>query len=66
MAKDQSFAAKVARGAHMSGGDHCPVCDEKYNWIKRISPIKSSERDSFKFNQGMLAVCNCNKKEILG
>ncbi len=66
MAKDQSFAAKVAMAGAGESGNQCPTCDEKYSMVKLVVSEQVEKRDVWKFNQRMVAVCKCNKSEAYG
>ena len=66
MAKDTSFAAKVAKAQSGNKGDHCPECDETYNTVKFITSEQSGAKGSWKFNQKFVQVCKCNQAEIYG
>ena len=65
MAKDQSFAAKVAK-ASSTGGNHCPECGELSVPVKMVVAEKSESKNSWKFNQKFVRVCKCNEAEIYG
>jgi len=62
MAKDHSFAAKVARG-QAKVAKNCPVCGGSIQTIRFITSELSS-RNAYRFNQKMVHVCKCNHKEI--
>lgn len=66
MAKDSSFAAKVAKASAGAKGAHCPECGELYSSVKFIVSVKSEEKKSWKFNQKLVQVCKCNQTEVLG
>jgi hypothetical protein len=66
MAKDTSFAAKVAKAAAGKQGGKCPTCGEIYEVVKMVVSEKSEAKNSWKFAQSFVQVCNCNKKEIFG
>jgi len=66
MAKDQSFAAKVAKATAGKSGSTCPECGEVYNSVKLITSEKSEANNSWKFNQRLLQVCKCNEAEVYG
>ena len=50
MAKDSSFAAKVAKASGEPSGDHCATCGEMLNMVKLVASEKSTARNSWKFN----------------
>jgi hypothetical protein len=66
MAKDQSFAAKVAKARSKGGGNHCPECDEVLVAVKLVTAEKSEAKKSWKFNQKFVRVCKCNEAEVYG
>lgn len=66
MAKDQSFAAKVAKGSATDSGNHCPTCGESFNMVKLIVSEKDEIKNSWKFNQRFVRVCKCNHAEVHG
>ncbi len=67
MAKDRSFAAKVAKAlSDGGGGSHCPECGEHLSPVKLVVSEKSEEKNSWKFNQRIVHVCKCNQAEVYG
>jgi len=66
MAKDQSFAAKVAKGSRTDSANHCPKCGEGFNMVKLIVSEKDEIKNSWKFNQRFVRVCKCNHAEVYG
>jgi hypothetical protein len=66
MAKDTSFAAKVAKAAAEAKGLHCPECDEVFQIVKLVATVRSEVKDSWKFTDNFVRVCKCNQSEILG
>ncbi len=66
MAKDSSFAAKVAKASAEPSGDHCPTCGEMLSIVQLVASEKSAARDSWKFNEKFVKVCKCNHAEIYG
>ena len=62
MAKDRSFAAKVAKATIES--NKCPVCGEIKNVIMVVSSDKNENKDSWRFKEKFVAVCKCNEKEV--
>lgn len=63
--KTKSFAEKVAAASEV-GGRHCPTCGEVYQNVQQVTSVKQKETNSWKFNQRMVAVCKCNRSEVLG
>ncbi|MCF7805769.1 MAG: hypothetical protein K9N46_13485 [Candidatus Marinimicrobia bacterium] len=63
--KPKSFADKVA-AATEDKGRHCPECGELYEFVQQVSSVQNETQTSWKFNQKMTAVCNCNRSEVLG
>ncbi|MCG8605563.1 hypothetical protein MJD09_11275 [bacterium] len=66
MAKDQSFAAKVAKAKSKGGGNHCPECGELLTPVQLVISEKSAAKNSWKFNQKFVRVCKCNAAEVYG
>lgn len=66
MAKEQSFADKVAKASAAPQGNHCPSCGELLNAVKLVVSEKSQTRDSWKFNERLVMVCKCNQTEVYG
>lgn len=66
MAKDQSFAAKVAKATAEAQGDHCVTCGELLSTVKLVTSEKSDVKNSWKFNQKFVQVCKCNHAEVYG
>ncbi|MDW7681702.1 MAG: hypothetical protein SCK70_14145 [bacterium] len=62
MAKDRSFAAKLAKGTHE--GKKCPVCGDVVNMVMMISSEQRDKAKSWRFNEKFVAVCKCNEKEV--
>ncbi len=63
--RSQSFAEKVA-AASEDHGQHCPECGELFEYVKYVGSTQNPETSNWKFNQKMVAVCKCNKSEVLG
>lgn len=65
MAKDRSFAAKVAKGAkdHLKS-KQCPKCGEVVNMIKLVTSEENKDMASWRFKEKFVAVCKCNEKEV--
>ncbi len=63
MAKQQSFADKVAKAAAMKGSK-CPVCGTIYQPLLLVSSERSKVGTSVKFNERRVQVCKCNEKQI--
>lgn len=65
MAKDRSFAAKVAKGAQEAlKAKKCPKCGEVINMVKVVSSEKKADLGTWRFKEKMVAVCKCNEKEV--
>lgn len=62
MAKQQSFADKVAKGA--LHGKKCPVCGTIFQPILMVSSERSQRGPDWKFNERRVQVCKCNEKEV--
>ena len=66
MAKDSSFAAKVAKATAEKQGAHCPKCGEAYQMVRLVTTVRSQVKDSWKFTDNLVRVCSCNQAEIMG
>lgn len=66
MAKDASFAAKVAKATAEKSGNQCPECGEIYTSVQLVMSEKSPVKNSWKFNQRIVQVCKCNHAEVYG
>lgn len=64
MAKQQSFADKVAKGA--AKGKKCPTCGTVYQPILMVSSERSAVTKHWRFNERRVQVCKCNEKEVYG
>jgi hypothetical protein len=64
VAKDHSFAAKVARGQSKKQRT-CPICGGPIQTVRLVTSELSS-RNAHRFSQKMVDVCKCNSKEIYG
>lgn len=62
MAKDRSFAAKVAKGSQE--GKTCPQCGELINMLMVVSSEKKQGKNSWGFKEKYVPVCKCNEKEV--
>lgn len=65
MAKDRSFAAKVAKASGKSV-EQCPVCNGPVNHVLFVKSVFSDRTHSWKFNEGHVKVCKCNQQEVYG
>jgi uncharacterized OB-fold protein len=63
MAKQQSFADKVAKSASVKG-TKCPVCGTVFQPILMVSSERSTATSSWKFNERRVLVCKCNEKQV--
>jgi len=66
MAKDQSFAAKTAKGSASRRGAGCSTCGEEYQAVQFIVSEKNENETGWKFNQRFVQVCKCNHAEVYG
>ncbi|RMF62908.1 MAG: hypothetical protein D6743_11440 [Calditrichaeota bacterium] len=66
MAKDQSFAAKVAKASAERQGDHCSTCGEVLTPVRLVVSERSDTKNSWRFNQRLVRVCKCNYAEVYG
>ncbi|MFQ6092793.1 MAG: hypothetical protein ACE5OR_08945 [bacterium] len=65
MAKDRSFAAKVAK-ASGKRADQCPVCKGPISHVLFVKSVLSNRTGSWRFNEGHIRVCKCNQQEVYG
>lgn len=65
MAKDRSFAAKVAKASGKKS-DQCSVCNSTTNHVLFVKSVYSDQTRSWKFNERYLRVCKCNQQEVYG
>lgn len=66
MAKDRSFAAKVAKATTVKSGNHCPQCGVAYSTVQLVVSEESAVKQSWKFNSRLVRVCKCNEAEVYG
>jgi hypothetical protein len=66
MAKEKSFAAKVAKVLGETGVKKCPVCGESIQSVQLVVSERSPKGNSWKFNRRFVSACKCNAKEIYG
>ncbi len=67
MAKDRSFAAKVAKSAKENlKARQCPKCGEIMNVVKLVSSERKANLDTWRFKERFVTVCKCNEKEVYG
>jgi len=59
-----SFAEKTKKAAQKNEGDVCPECGEEVEIVKYIRPVDPEDKNSLKFKNTMIKVCDCNKEEI--
>ncbi|MCI0495968.1 MAG: hypothetical protein MUC94_03570 [bacterium] len=65
MAKDRSFAAKVAKGAiDALNAKKCPVCGEIPNSVLLVQSEQKKVSPNWRFKEKFVSVCKCNEKEI--
>ncbi|MBN1479262.1 hypothetical protein JXA70_03210 [candidate division KSB1 bacterium] len=64
MAKDKSFAAKIAKAAG-AASRHCPKCGEIINSLRVVECIKNKEKNSYKFKENFVPICKCNQSQIM-
>ena len=65
MAKDRSFASKVAKSTQ-DFGKHCSICGEAFNYVLVVETQKKNDKNSHGFKSSHVAVCKCNSKEVMG
>ncbi len=66
MAKEQSFAAKVAKATSGPSGTTCATCGEIYNMVRLVVSEKAETGKAWKFSQNLVRVCKCNQAEVYG
>ena len=64
MAKDKSFAAKIAK-ASKANATHCPVCGEVRVPLLVVESVKNEAKGTYKFNKNFVRVCQCNQNEVM-
>jgi hypothetical protein len=65
MAKDRSFAAKVAKGAKDAlKSRQCPTCGEIPNIVLLVQSEKKIVSPNWRFKEKFVSVCKCNEKEV--
>ncbi len=62
MAKNKSFADKMAKGAKDDGT--CSQCGEVKNSVLVVASEKKESTESWKFKEKMVHVCKCNENEV--
>jgi len=65
MAKDKSFAAKIAKASGLTAA-HCPECGEVRRPLFVIDSVKNEAKGSHKFKETFIPICKCNETEIMG
>lgn len=65
MAKDRSFAAKMAKGTKEAlKARQCPKCGEIVNIVKLVASERKAEAGAWRFKEKFVSVCKCNEKEV--
>jgi len=65
MAKDRSFASKVAKGAKDAlKARQCPVCGDIPNIVMVVHSEQKTASPSWRFKEKYVSVCKCNEKEV--
>jgi hypothetical protein len=65
MAKDRSFASKVAKGTKDAlKARQCSVCGEIPNVVMLVRSEKKKTSPSWGFREKFVSVCKCNEKEV--
>jgi len=65
MAKDRSFAAKVAKASGKKTFQ-CPVCKSPVDHVLFVKSVYVDRTDSWRFMEGHTKVCKCNQQEVYG
>lgn len=63
MAKDKSFAAKLAKAGGASSA-HCATCGEVLNMVQVVKLVKNEDKGSYKFKEDFVPFCKCNQNEL--
>ena len=63
MAKDKSFAAKLAKAGGASSA-HCATCGELINMVHVVKTVKNEDKGSHKFKEESVRFCKCNQNEL--
>jgi hypothetical protein len=66
MAKEKSFAAKVAKVLGGGEGTKCPQCGETLQPVHLVVSERSPKGNSWKFNERFVNACKCTAKEVYG
>lgn len=63
MAKDKSFAAKIAKAAGKNT-THCPECGEAYRSLHIIDTVRNEKNNGYRFQESYQRVCKCNENDL--
>ncbi|MDZ7724002.1 MAG: hypothetical protein U5R06_14625 [candidate division KSB1 bacterium] len=63
MAKNQSFAQKIAKSAGQTKS-HCPECGEAFRSLHVIDTVRNERDTGYKFQERYMRVCKCNENEL--
>ena len=63
MAKDKSFAAKLAKAAGTSAA-RCATCGELINTVHVVETVKNEAKGSYKFKEDFKPFCKCNQNDL--
>jgi hypothetical protein len=63
MAKDRSFAAKVAKAQHVDT-KKCPVCGAEITTVHVVKMPQRPDKQSWRFKERFIGLCKCTEKEL--
>ena len=63
--KKRGFIDKVRKGTDPIG-DVCDKCNQEIEYMKLFLPEHLEDKNSWRFKEKMVGVCNCNRNEIFG
>ncbi|MBD3374718.1 hypothetical protein GF406_06775 [candidate division KSB1 bacterium] len=67
MAKDRSFASKVAKTGQGAAQQRvCLQCNQVVTMYKVIDSFKSEKNSAWRFKEKMVPVCKCNEQQVVG
>lgn len=59
----KGFADKTQK-ALKDSKKHCAVCGEPIELVKHVVTLKDEVKNTIRFKEKMVGVCNCNRNEI--
>jgi hypothetical protein len=64
MAKDKSFAAKLAKSSGTLS-THCSDCGEVRSPLFVVANVKDETKGTVKFKENFVGICKCNQNEVM-